>query len=97
MDIQHIHTERGGKFYNGDLSSPIALLVYRMAGTKKMIIDHTEVNEHKGEGVGTQLVDAAVAYAREHGIKIMPVCSFARDILENNSGYADVLYTPPSI
>jgi len=96
MDIQHIHTERGGKFYNGDLSSPIALLVYRMAGAKKTIIDHTEVNEHKGEGVGTQLVDAAVTYAREHGIKIMPVCSFARDILENDSKYADVLFTPNS-
>jgi hypothetical protein len=61
-----------------------------------MIIDHTEVNEHKGEGVGKQLVDAAVAYARQHGIKIMPVCSFAQALLENNSDYADVLYEPGS-
>jgi predicted GNAT family acetyltransferase len=97
MEIQHLHTARGGKFYNGDPSSPVASLVYRMAGTHKMIIDHTEVNQHKGEGTGTQLVAAAVAYAREHGIKIMPVCSFARSILENNGEYADVLYTPPSI
>jgi predicted GNAT family acetyltransferase len=93
MIPMHTHTARGGRFYFGNESSPVAQLTYRMAGTQKMIIDHTEVNEHKGEGVGTQLVDAAVAYAREHGIKIMPVCSFAKDILENNSRYADVLYT----
>jgi hypothetical protein len=93
MDIQHLHTGRGGKFYSGDLSSPVALLTYRMAGAHKMIIDHTEVNDHKGEGVGTQLIDAAVAYAREHGIKIMPVCSFAKTLLENNSDYDDVLFT----
>jgi predicted GNAT family acetyltransferase len=94
MNIQHSHTERGGRFFTGDPSSPTSLLAYRMAGTHKMIIDHTEVNEHKGEGVGTQMVAAAVEYARQHAIKIMPVCSFAKAILENNKEYKDVLIAP---
>ena len=94
INIQHTHTERGGRFYTGDPSSPTSLLAYRMAGTHKMIIDHTEVNEHKGEGVGTQLVAAAVEYARLHDIKIMPVCNFAKVILENNKEYEDVLIAP---
>jgi predicted GNAT family acetyltransferase len=94
IGIQHSHTERGGHFYTGDSSSPTSRLDYRMAGTHKMIIDHTEVNEHKGEGIGTQLVAAAVKYARLHGIKIMPVCNFAKVILENNKEYEDVLIPP---
>ena len=91
MDIQHTHTVRGGHFYTGDPDAPTSSLDYRMAGTHKMVIDHTEVNEHKGEGVGTHLVAAAVEYARQHDIKIMPVCSFAKVILENNKDFADVL------
>jgi predicted GNAT family acetyltransferase len=63
-----------------------------MAGLHKMIIDHTEVHEHQGEGVGTQLVTAAAEYARQHDMKILPVCHFAKAILENKE--ADVLLTP---
>lgn len=91
MEIQHTHTDRGGRFFTGDPSAPTSLLAYRMAGTHKMIIDHTEVNEHKGEGIGTQLVAATVTYAREHAIKIMPVCNFAKVILENTKAFEDVL------
>jgi predicted GNAT family acetyltransferase len=91
MDIQHTQTERGGRFFTGDPAAPASLLSYRMAGTHKMIIDHTEVNEHKGEGVGTHLVAAAVDYARQQDIKIMPVCSFAKVIMENNKEYEDIL------
>jgi len=94
MDIQHTQTERGGRFFTGEPSSPTSLLTYRMAGTHKMIIDHTEVNEHKGEGVGTHLVAAAVDYARQHDIKILPVCNFAKVILENNKDFEDVLVAP---
>ena len=94
MNIQHSHSERNGRFYTGDPSSPDAALTYRMAGAHKMIIDHTEVNEHKGEGIGTHLVAAAVEYARLNGIKILPVCSFAKTLLENNKEYEDVLYKP---
>lgn len=92
MDIQHTHSDRGGRFFTGDPNSPASVLEYRMAGTHKMIIDHTEVNEHKGEGAGTQLVAAAADYARQHHMKILPVCHFAKAILENMN--ADVLVPP---
>ncbi|HTI08426.1 MAG TPA: GNAT family N-acetyltransferase [Puia sp.] len=96
MTIQHTHTEKGGSFYVGDLSSPTAQLVYRMAGEHKMIIDHTEVDEiHKGEGIGRQLVVAAVDYARQQGAKIQPLCSFARSILKHSKEYEDI-YIPPN-
>lgn len=95
-EIQHTHTEKGGRFYIGDPAAPTALMVYRMAGTGKMIIDHTEVSEiHKGEGIGRQLVAEAVNYARQHGMKIQPLCSFTRSVLKNSDEYKDI-YIPPS-
>lgn len=41
------------------------------------VITHTEVSpEHKGEGLGKELLAAAVDYARQKGKKIRPECSF---------------------
>ena len=96
MTIQHTHTEKGGSFYVGDSAAPTAQLVYHMEGKGKMIIDHTEVNEiHKGEGIGRQLVLAAVDYARQQGAKVQPLCSFARSILKHSKEYEDI-YIPPN-
>lgn len=95
MNIQHTQTERGGSFFLGDPDAPTAKLVYRMAGLHKMIIDHTEVTAvHKGEGIGTQLVAEAVNYARQHQLKIFPLCPFARSVMEKTKEYADVLAAP---
>ena len=92
MTIQHAHTDKGGSFYIGDSSSPTAQLVYHMEGEHKMIIDHTEVTEvHKGEGIGRQLVNEAANYARQHQIKILPLCSFARSVMKHSKEYEDVL------
>ena|SRR5579859_3400238 len=97
MNISHTHTEKSGLFYTGEESKPTAELVYRMAGPHKMIIDHTEVNEmNEGHGVGRQLVAEAVKYAREHDIRILPVCPFARAVMERTKEYADVLITATS-
>lgn len=54
-------------------------MTYSMAGTDKMIIDHTEVDEaFKGFGIGKKLlVEGVVAYARENKIKVLPLCPFA--------------------
>ena len=93
MNIQHSYTDRGGRFYSGDPAAPTALLTYRMAGPHKMIIDHTEVNEQKGTGIGTQLVATAVDFARQHDIRILPLCSFARHLFETTGDYKDVLDT----
>jgi predicted GNAT family acetyltransferase len=92
MDIQHKHTERGGHFYLGPEEAPTANLVYRMAGTHKMIIDHTEVSPvHRGQGIGQQLVAAAVAYSRANGIKILPLCTFAKSVIGKTPEYQDIL------
>jgi predicted GNAT family acetyltransferase len=40
--------------------------------------------------VGGKLVAAAVAYAREHGVGILPLCPFAKSVFDRTPEYADV-------
>jgi predicted GNAT family acetyltransferase len=57
------------------------------------IIDHTTVYDAaRGLGVGKKLVAAFVEHAREKGMKVLPLCPFAKAEFEKNSAYTDVLY-----
>ena len=66
---------------------------YIFSGPGKMIIDHTEVDEaYDGKGLGRQLVKAGVDYAREHKMKILPLCPYAKKIFDSTPAFADVLF-----
>jgi predicted GNAT family acetyltransferase len=79
MEIKHQIETHKGIFYVEENGERLAELTYRMSGTAKMIIDHTEVSTKlAGKGIGKQLVAKAIEYARANKIKILPICSFAK-------------------
>ena len=82
MQIQHDEHGRKGAFYIDEDGEWIAELSYvKNEGT--MTIDHTEVDEKlRGEGIGEDMVKAAVEYARKEGLKIKPDCPYARKVIE---------------
>jgi len=42
-----------------------------------LTVYHTEVDDdYAGKGLAKQLLDEMVAYAREHGLKVIPLCSY---------------------
>ncbi|HZH55168.1 MAG TPA: GNAT family N-acetyltransferase, partial [Sphingobacteriaceae bacterium] len=45
----------------------------------------------KGRGVGKSLVLAAVDYAREKKVSIIPLCPFAKRVFEKSEDLRDVL------
>lgn len=92
MIIQHEEGDTKGSFYIEDGDSRVAELTYSKRGSHKIIIDHTEVTEQLREkGVGKQLVMAAVEYARENDLKILPLCSFTKSVFEKVDEIRDVL------
>ncbi|MET0635378.1 MAG: GNAT family N-acetyltransferase [Chitinophagaceae bacterium] len=92
MLIQHKTAGSKGMFYVEEEGNILAEMVYTMASPGQMIIEHTEVNDSlKGKKVGLQLVHHGVEYAREHDIKIIPLCSFARSVFQKTSDFNDVL------
>ena len=92
MQIKHREIGSKGLFYIEIEGEKLAEMTYSKAGDSLIIIDHTEVSEKlKGQGAGKQLVQAAVSYAREHHIKILPLCPFAKAVFDKTPDYSDVL------
>ncbi|MFV0605622.1 MAG: GNAT family N-acetyltransferase [Niabella sp.] len=82
MDILHKTDGKKGEFIIRDNAIQAGLMTYTLAGNI-MIIDHTEVDEaFEGKGLGKQLVQAGVDYARENKLRIKPLCPFAKRILD---------------
>jgi len=81
------------QFYLGEKAeNPLAEITFAPTGEDKIIIDHTYVSGSlKGQGVGKQLVEKVVEYARQENIKIIPQCAFAKSVLTKNDEYKDVL------
>lgn len=81
-----------GKFFILIDGKQEAKMTYTWAGKHKIIIDHTEVNEVlKGKNAGKQMVMKAVTFAREKGIKIVPLCPFAHSVFQKTPEIRDVL------
>jgi predicted GNAT family acetyltransferase len=92
MEITHSQTETKGIFEVMEDGQKVGEMTYSKAGPSKIIIDHTQVDpSQNGKGVGKKLVNAGVAYAREKGLKILPLCPFAKKVLTGSEEYQDVL------
>ena len=91
MNVEHVHLEGRGAFIIKGESKRLAEMTY----TKQdgvIDIDHTQVDESlRGQGVGEQLLKAAVAYARESGSKLTATCPYADKLLRRDPEYADLL------
>lgn len=93
MEIQQLNSEKKGQFEALDNGLQAGILAYIWAGPGKFIIDHTEVSaDFTGQGVGKKLVMAAVDYARENKIKILPLCPFAKSVFDKTPEIQDVLF-----
>ncbi|SFK37544.1 hypothetical protein SAMN04487936_11286 [Halobacillus dabanensis] len=87
---QEINVKKG-KLYIGDEEDPKAQLLFEEENNT-MIITSTFVDPSEREqGLGRELVDYAVNHARKNKWKIDPVCSFAREVMEQTPEYRVVL------
>ena len=92
MEIQQENDDKSGLFFIEQEGKKVAKMIYTWAGDDRIIIEHTEVDDAlKGKGAGKELVAKSVEFAREKGIKIIPVCSFAKSIFDKVTEYQDVL------
>ena len=91
-EVQLRINDNKGAFYIEVNGKPEAMMTFVFAGEDKIIIDHTEVNPgNEGKGFGKKMVNKAVEFAREKGIKILPLCPFAKSVFDKTSEFRDVL------
>ena len=61
----------------------------------KIMFTHTEVPPaHEGQGIGTALIEHALASARERGLKVIPICPFFAAYMKKHEEVQDLLDPP---
>jgi predicted GNAT family acetyltransferase len=92
MEIQHQFDGKKGSFFMEEGAKRFAEMVYVMAGESKLIIEHTEVDPSlQGQGIGEKLLEKLVEHARSKGIKVLPLCPFAKATFRKREDLQDVL------
>jgi predicted GNAT family acetyltransferase len=67
-------------------------LEFTRPDTGVMCIEYVEVAlELRGSGLGQQLVRKAVAFAKDAGLRVVPICSYARAVMQRDPALAAAL------
>ena len=95
--MHDIHEAHNLFYIGSDSARPDAQIQYTIKG-RVLTIWHTEVGDLlKGQGAGSALVAYTVNYARQHALKIQPVCTYALSQFEKKPEYQDVWFKEQAI
>jgi predicted GNAT family acetyltransferase len=80
-EVIHNREERQFEIRAGDL---VARLNYQISGGRIDLV-HTEVpRQLEGQGLGNQLAAAALTFAAQEKLTVVPTCSFVRAYIERH-------------
>jgi predicted GNAT family acetyltransferase len=73
------------------IAGRLAILTYQKTG-EKMVIDHTQVPpEFRGQGIASALAHAALDYAAQNQLRVVPLCSFVAALIQRHPQYQRLL------
>ena len=77
--------------FEADLGGGMAIAEYNLL-SHAIMFTHTEVPEaHEGQGIGTRLIEFALAAARERGLQVIPICPFFAAYMKKHEEVQDLL------
>jgi len=86
---------QGAHRFEVELEGAVAYLDYRRAPGDKLVLVHTEVpRQFQGRGVAAKLAQAALEYARQSRLRVVPRCEFVLSYLRRNPQYMDLVDSP---
>lgn len=78
--------------FEAELDGEVAFAEYRLVD-HGIILPHTVVPEaFEGKGVGSALAKAALGYAREQGLKVIPTCTFMAGYIRKHPEWHDIVH-----
>ena len=88
----HVVNNEAERRFEVALEGALAFAEYRLVD-HGIILPHTEVPEaFEGKGVGSQLAKAALGYARDHGLKVIPTCPFMAAYITKHPEWHDLVH-----
>jgi predicted GNAT family acetyltransferase len=90
-DVQVINNTADSRF-EVSLDGETAFAEYRLVD-HGIILPHTVVPEaFEGKGVGSALAKTALGYAREHDLKVIPLCPFIAGYITKHPEWHDIVH-----
>lgn len=91
MELKHEESKTRNRFYYIDDGKEVGELTYVYSKDHIIDLDHTEINKaYRGQNLGQQLIEAAVAYMRSNNLTATASCPYAKKILDRNEDYNDI-------
>lgn len=92
IHFEHSEENAKGMFIMTIAGEDAANMTYSRMDANNVIVDHTAVAPTmKGKGVGKQIVQHLVDWARENNQKVLPLCPFAKSVIDRNPEMQDIL------
>ena len=89
--MTEVRDNKAGSRFELDIEGKIAFANYR-ATPQAVIITHTETPlPLRGRGIGSQLVEGALALIRADGRRVIAGCSFVADYLRDHPENRDIM------
>lgn len=93
INFKHEDDGKKGRFAIYENNTYAGEISYTWAGDDKFIIDHTEVlQEFGGKSYGKKLVMKTIEFARENNHKILPLCPYAKKVMDGDESTNDVRF-----
>jgi len=94
LELFHEQHDGSGAFVLSQGGHRVGELLYAARGPGVVAVNHTEVDGSlRGSGAAKQLVQAVVTWARAENVKLVPRCSYVREVLARTPAWQDVLAT----
>lgn len=92
MDLTVKHNEAKRRFET-QVDDYVAFVVYQLNAMQITLV-HTEVpHQLGGQGVGGKIVKAALDFAKNSGLKVIPECPFVARYIERHKDYQHIVVT----
>ncbi len=87
LEITHNPSEKRFEVWVDNLLSKLDYL----EDGKNFVITHVGVHPAlRGHGVAGKITEASLVYAKEHGLRVVPMCSYAAAYIRRHPEYAEL-------
>jgi predicted GNAT family acetyltransferase len=88
--VEVVNNEAADRF-EASVAGKTALLTYKRT-PREIVFSHAEVPaELEGHGLGSKVVRTSLEFARQHGLKVVPLCPFVVWYIQQHQEYAELV------
>ncbi|GAB4018922.1 GNAT family N-acetyltransferase [Spirosoma koreense] len=94
MNNALVHNNTHRQRFELETDGKLSILVYEHVDDDTLALVHTEVDPSlEGHGIGSKLVEGALAYIEANNLKIVPLCPFVDVYLKRHPAWNRVVST----